>query len=333
MGCNLRWSAISSALVVSFIVLLPAYLVIVTPGVGGAVVVDPSVQEILTQSGGPFSSSLALGPMDVVHVSFRDRSSMRLDHASDLTGSWTIAPVDSAGVGDHSSIAVGEDGRVHISYWDRTDDDLRYAVHFGGEWILTTIDSGSAGWNSSLAVDSRGDVHIAYSSGTGLKYATNASGSWEISTIDGSGGAYPSISVDSNGGGCVLYSIGQDLRYATGSSGWTSTVVVSANGVRGSMTLDSQDRPHICYVAASGLWYGTEEAGSWNLQQVEAGAMDATAAIALSSQGRAHIVFVKDDGDVDRVRYATNIGGSWSTHDIDASREGLGSPEHLYYGL
>jgi fibronectin type 3 domain-containing protein len=333
MGCNLRWSALSSALAVSFIVLFPACLVIVTPGVEGAVVVDPSVQEIFTQSGGPFYSSLAIGPLDVVHVSFRDRSSLDLDHATDLTGSWAITTVDNArGIGDHSSIAVDADGRVHVSYWDQTDDDLRYAMYSGGGWVLTTIDSGTAGWNSSIAVDSQGGVHIAYSSGSGLKYATDASGSWEIATIDGSGGAYPSISVASDGQACVLYSVGSDLRYAAGSSGWTSTVVTSANGRSGSLALDSQDHAHICYMAASGLWYGTNKDDSWNLRQIEVGAMGDTAAIALSSSDRSHIVYVKDDGDVDRIRYATDLGGSWSTHDLDVSRGPPASPEHFYLG-
>ena len=59
--------------------------------------------------------------------------------------------------------------------------------------MTTTVDSsGYVGEDTSIALDSENKAHISYEdiediTNADLKYATNASGSWVITTVDSSG--------------------------------------------------------------------------------------------------------------------------------------------------
>jgi len=75
---------------------------------------------------------------------------------------------------------------------------------------------------TSIAVDAGGSVHISYFDYTNrdLKYATNASGSWQTYTVDSAGdvGEYTSIAVDAGGHCHISYyddTHDGDLKYAT----------------------------------------------------------------------------------------------------------------------
>jgi len=76
-------------------------------------------------------------------------------------------------------------------------------------------------YDTSIALDSNDRVHISYYDDTNedLKYATNASGSWQTYTIDSGGavGEYTSIAIDSNDKVHISYfdDIYDDLKYAT----------------------------------------------------------------------------------------------------------------------
>ena len=94
------------------------------------------------------------------------------------------------------------------------------------DWVTSTIDStGYVGSDTSIAVDSNNKVHISYrdngstNSDKDLKYATNVSGSWVTSTVDGAGqvGVEPSIGIDSNNKIHISYcdETSKALKYAT----------------------------------------------------------------------------------------------------------------------
>lgn len=72
----------------------------------------------------------------------------------------------------------------------------------GAEWELTTIDAeGMVGMFTSLAVDQADNVHISYIDNTAhtLKYVTNQSGAWVITTITPASANNTAIAIDSTG--------------------------------------------------------------------------------------------------------------------------------------
>jgi hypothetical protein len=108
-------------------------------------------------------------------------------------------------------------------------------------WRIEAIDSaGDLGYGTSIGVDSNNRVHISYYDRTNatLKYATNVSGSWVITTIDNIGSyvTYPSsintsIALDSNNKVHISYYHGV-LKYATNDSGtWVTYTIDNAPSV------------------------------------------------------------------------------------------------------
>ena len=115
---------------------------------------------------------------------------------------WTTEDVDAPKffeVYDPHAIAVDGNNNPHIVYGY---DHLYYAYFDGSNWQYETADSFPlVGSFASLAVDLNGKAHIGYEDWyNGLKYATNASGSWVTEIVDSSGDLDDiSIALDGNG--------------------------------------------------------------------------------------------------------------------------------------
>jgi len=163
----------------------------------------------------------------------------------DPPAGWTIETIESEGdVGLSSSIVLDSSDKIHIAYRNSSGRFLKYATNASGAWVITNVD-GAIGFvveHISLAIDSNGTLHISYSYGPYsssdkyLRYATNASGDWVISTIESAGArvSYTSIAVDSNNKVHISYhdAADFDLRYATNVSGaWSISTVDSAGHV------------------------------------------------------------------------------------------------------
>jgi len=108
-------------------------------------------------------------------------------------------------------------------------------------------------------------VHISYFD-DGLKYATNLSGTWQISTVDPNkeNGRYNSIVIDSNNKVHMSYEDGSsnNLNYTTNVSGpWEMFTIDSEEGTGSftSIAIDSDDYIHISYYdnAHGALKYAT----------------------------------------------------------------------------
>lgn len=80
---------------------------------------------------------LAIGPDNVLQVSYYDATDQKLKYARKLAGSgvsWDKFIIDaSAGsnLGQYSSLVVDSEGFAHISYYDATAADLKYANNAG----------------------------------------------------------------------------------------------------------------------------------------------------------------------------------------------------------
>ena len=204
------------------------------------------------------------------------------------------------------------------------------------DWTISTIDGTEdvVVLSNSLAVDSNNKVHIGYidSDGTNrtLKYVTNASGEWIISTIDsGDVGWHASIAVDSSNKVHISYytATDHDLKYATNASGdWvTSTIDSGDKGLDASIAIDSNNKVHISYLAgtAGTLKYATNVSGHWVTSTIDSKkGVGFNTSIALDSNNKVHISYC--DSINISLKYATNAKGHWVKSTID-STDGVGS--------
>ena len=116
-------------------------------------------------------------------------------------------------VGKYPSIAIDSNDNVHISYYDQSYNKIKYAENIIQGWGIENIDYYQEYINAtSIAIGSNNKVHISYTDKNPLSlgklyYATNATGSWIISTI--AAGSYnASIAIDSNDKVHISYSGG-----------------------------------------------------------------------------------------------------------------------------
>jgi len=161
--------------------------------------------------------------------------------------------------------------------------------------VMTTeaVDSlGDVGRFTSIAVDSIDKIHISYYDNIScdVKYATNAGGSWTTYVIDGE----------------------DDVGQCT------------------SIAVDSRDKIHISYYDYTwgALKYATNSGGSWALQTVEPCTPTSTGgwdgSIAVDSNDNIHISYIgvyyyNMYSPYISLKYATNVGGSWSTYAVDST--------------
>jgi len=286
-----------------------------------------------TVDSGGGSTSIALDSSGKVHISYNG-----LRYATNVSGKWVTTTVDSSSnsdsdeLGTYNSIALDSSGKVHISYsayyYDNDDGNensryhLKYATNASGAWVITTVDSGSnshdnLGSANSIALDSAGKAHISYcevdygNDGlTGLKYATNSSGTWTTTTVDSSGSEEGSTSIALDGSGkahiSYLDSDNYDLKYATNASGvWLTTTVDNSSRGFTSIVLDSYDKAHISYDASGDLGYATNASGSWVTTAVDnAEDVGGFTSIVMDKSDKAHISYY--DWTNNTLKYATN---------------------------
>lgn len=267
---------------------------------------------------------------------------------SSKQSTWIIETVDSNGdVGMYSSLALDENNRAHIAYYDYSGSALKYATNASGSWQFATIDYADiVGEFASIALDSKGNVHIAYYyCGSccdeygwcligDLRYATNASGSWQTFTIDtvGNVGLFASIAIDSNDKVHIAYHDetevppAKSLKYATNKSGSWQTFTIDSVlycGHGNSIALDSNDNVYISNIDAlddSGLRLSMKTGSSWQNFLLEIVGSDSTldsSAIAIDSNDKIHIAYY-NWGSRD-LRYYTNAYGGWVAETVESA--------------
>ncbi len=213
--------------------------------------------------------SLALDSQQRPHVAYYDRVALapqNLKYATFDGTSWTIETLDSQGSeGENVSLCLDSQDRPHVAYYyrnsDHTDGHLKYAVRHGTTWDFEVVDdAGSVGLYASLALDQQENPHIAYFdwSNDSLKYAVQNGGIWNVQVVDGqSAGKFASLALDSHNQPRIAYFdisalISRTLKYAEWSAtgmAWNIQTITPAGteGQWASLSLDSQDRPHIAY--------------------------------------------------------------------------------------
>lgn len=199
-----------------------------------------------------------------------------------------------------STSVVHKGGFSHLVY---TRGSLHYSTNSAAgnytNWTRTQLDSTpDSGANSSVVVDAAGKVHVVgyNSASTDLFYYTNASGSWVKSTV--------ATSTDIVGKWCSL---------AVDRSGNLHLSYLESSASPASYKIKYKVKP------AGGTWQGEVEIG-------DAGSLGGYSSIAVDATGAAHVsYYYSDAASTGKLRYATNLGGSWQSEDADSSSNDLGS--------
>lgn len=123
-------------------------------------------------------SSLAIDASGKLHVSYYDEAEQDLKYATNSSGSWVPATLDSLGsVGKSSTIAIDKTGKVHITYIDEANSTVMHITNSSGSWVkqsLQDFPNGTYLSPTQITIDSKNKVHVFF----GTYEATNASGSW-----------------------------------------------------------------------------------------------------------------------------------------------------------
>ncbi len=243
-----------------------------------------------------------------------------LAYSHQLLADWDIQTVDSSsGSGWGTSLVIDNDNNPHIAYYDFTAKSLKYAYWNGSSWSIETIAliASSIGLGGpSIAIDSNSLPHIIYIdfSDWSIKYAYRNGLSWSIEAV-ASGDSISNIVIDTN----------NDLHLAYKSSGPSNVVYAKKSGstwvtepiatsVPHSLTLDTNDYPHIAY---GGLNYARWTGSSWSLQSVDSTGGDNS--IILDINNYPHIAYY-DTGALNcDLKYAYWNGTQWTTETVDSA--------------
>ena len=156
------------------------------------------ISEEVDRTGWKFPA-LALDADGGVHLSFYNGQA-DLVYANNLAGTWGKLVV--ADLAQHADLAVDRNGVVHLVYVDYTA--VMYAHGSTAQFSTEVLEEtgGDNAQHATVALGADDSLHVGYYyvgvNERDLKYATNASGDWEISIIDwvGNKGEYAFLVVD-----------------------------------------------------------------------------------------------------------------------------------------
>lgn len=240
---------------------------------------------------------------------------------------WGIQIIDQA---PPLSLALDAQGLERISFCSAAGV-IYQARRSDGSWNTVQVDAGAACFNAPLAVGGDGSSHMVYldEHSNALDYATDVSGSWNVSPIPGAEGAeFYNLALDSGDHAHVVYVLFTGMApncyqivYATDASGgWQSTVVAELQAYP-VIAVDGSGIPHIAYVddeagdGSNPVHYLTPASGSWT-DDVVATSSDAKslAALAVDAAGHAHLVY-KSGAVLD---YVSDASGAWQSTQVDS---------------
>ena len=172
-----------------------------------------------------------------------------------------------------------------------------------------------------------------------LRYATNLSGTWQVSDIDTTSasainianGRIPGtdLAIDSTDNLHIVFSTKdstnnkQSINYTTNQGGsWASTVIsdIVEDAVDPAIALDSNDKAHVSYYRDTGsdLIYATNEGGTWTREIVESTLnVGKYSSIAVDYNDEVHISYVKANNN--DLKLASGSAGSWAISTVKAN--------------
>ncbi|HEY52036.1 MAG TPA: hypothetical protein G4N94_01090 [Caldilineae bacterium] len=284
-------------------------------------------QSVDTGTGG--GTAIAIASDGNIHISYTAGEGLK--HATLSETGWQFEIVDTEWRG-HNSLILDDEDRPHVSYASDSDA-LKYARRDASGWHIETIDQqgNGVGWRNTIDLDDNGAIHIAYEVENPLptlKYATNASGDWRITSIDESLRVTgpPSLDLDDFGRPRLGYrlrssSLGSIERLKIAhhdGRDWRNEVVDAARYIDdASMALDSLGNPHFIYTfygedpPSSGLKYAYTDGGNWYFETVS-DQPGRRPSLVLDDEDRPHISYIVGSA----VKYLWRDNAVWHTETV-----------------
>jgi hypothetical protein len=300
------------------------------------------------QIGEGIKPAFALDEDGVVHIAFLSEDEHgHVYYANNASGSFETVQVSEGYYYGPVDIALDLNGTPYIAYHDHQETafmpelgDEVVAYLNSGAWELTTVKHpGHDGWDNSIIIDRNGAWHTAaidpsqFGSQDGVEYATNASGSIEVTSVGSGPVKYEfgtSIQLKSDGRPAITYynDVDQRLEYAELDDGGWTIMVVDGEGDAGrysSLAFDAEGNPHISYYVATSqttgiVRYAWWDGASWQLEDVDTleniqmghvGARKITALV-IGSDGMSHLAYT----DQDRLVYARRGDSGWASQEV-----------------
>jgi hypothetical protein len=191
-------------------------------------------------------------------------------------------------------------------------------------WTAETPVQGTFLTRPAIAMDGDGHLGIAWqeiSGEPGIRFATDAGGSWATELISTGDDWAPDVAYDTGGTAQVVFArfgAGSGIYLATkGVGSWSvSPLKLDASPGVPSVAVDAAGKLHVAYPSAGftpGIWYLTNATGAWASTRVSTGTWDSEPSLALDPNGKVHIAFARYDRPSPGLFLATNAGGSWAT--------------------
>jgi hypothetical protein len=293
---------------------------------------------------GPFVQ-MAFDPSGKPHIAYLDASHRWLQYATLVNGCWkimTVNPVGSSSPANAIGLAVDLAGTPHIAYVDVGNLKIMYASWNGQSWSLEVVTNDSQGYQSdyerylSLALDTSGRPFISFYDGVSLslKLAKKVGANWQVESVDGTGtswvGVFNSIAVDGLGHPHISYMSYPNRLWHAFYNGTTwvkvqPDTVSLDSGWNSTLTVDSSNRSHICYVDGTDytLRYAHDTGAGWEILPVTTAGpvhpgddMD-TCSIRMGPGNTPYISYY--DYISRHLRLAHRSGSTWVTETIDAN--------------
>lgn len=212
-------------------------------------------------------------------------------------------------------------------------------------WNTTTVDNTATdtGKFASLAVDSSKFLHISYFDAAGsLKYATNKTGSWALTTLPGTGvaAAGTAIALDASNNPLVSYYYSgtgnKGSRFQAFSGGaWGAFVAVDTGSTTPTLnsSMAMQQVGGVANVLFSGksntLYHNSNTTAGNYVTWSTSAQLDTVAgsgfnsAVVVDAAGKVHSVGYNSIST--DLFYYTNVSGAWAKSDLQVSTDDLGA--------
>lgn len=273
--------------------------------------------------------SLSVTPAGDAYIAFArvhcpgcpTNDAVRIWTADNKTGQWRVKP-RTDGFSDLAPSARFIDGKWHIAFQrfgsDIPEAGVWYLTNESGSWVETRVASAyrkcPVFQNPSLRLDDAGAVWMVYEApsttsgcgGTsGLRLATDASGSWVRSPMTANRNDYgPSLVLDMQGRPHVAFGrSGTGIYYTRRQGGTWFTPAFVSGGEDPSLAVSPTGNARLTF-EENGVAYATNKSGSFVVTQLADyggfGLDEGTAGgpvLAIDLENDAHVLYAKSAGD------------------------------------
>jgi len=283
-------------------------------------------------------TSIDLDSKGFPHISFFNQTSNDLMYSYLNNTEWVTETVDSEGlVGEYTSIAMGSNDEPHIVYNDASNSQLRYAIKDNGTWIFKAVDE--EGDYASISIDANNNPHFSYydTSDKNLRYLSlsgpsavivdsmmgqyRGGHSMQVDSNDVPHFAYENVNINNSGIKGVTYTtLNVTATLETGAEVWeTQTVAIIGDGDASnafgqgiSLTLDSNDLPHLSYRNHSRIQYSHFDGNNWSHEIISDSQGSVISSIKTDSTDNPHIIYRMNNV----LKYVFWNGTGWSTMSV-----------------